>query len=208
MRLLLYRAFLNLLVQKLRRKEPVSEELQDLATVCIHVATEITTLTTDSIHAGVRSSGTLQGVLFHAMSYLWNALVTLLFFTRSRAAQDLLESKLRPIDIFQEIKNAATVFESHAEAVPFAQTVAYKIQTILERMEGDLSSKDVETGQARTAEATSSTISSSAEVEATSMPEVELEFPDFDATFTDFEEFFGAPVDPPFLPSYSHSDEN
>lgn len=193
MRLLLYRAFLNLLVQGARRREKVSEGLQELATVCIHIAADIVTLTVDTIHPGVRSSGTLQGVLFHAMWYLWNALVTLVFLASSQAAQGILKPKLRSISIVHEIRRAVQLYEAHTQAVPFARTAQEKIQIILERIDNESASSRDTTGDATATAAAAATIPEV--LTESTMPEVELGWLDDDTAFDDFETFFGIDVD-------------
>lgn len=216
-RLLLYRAFLNLLVQGARRREKVSEDLLELAAVCIHIAADIVTLTVDTINPGVCSSGTLQGVLFHAMLCLWNALVTLLFFASSRAAHEFLGPKLRPINILGEIKHGVQVFEAHADSVPFAQTARLKIHTILEKI-GPQSTNSRGSKGARTAvstaldpptEMTSSSSQLGLAVGESAMPGAQLDWADLDPAFDDFdnfEAFFGmAGVDSESQAAWEHS---
>ncbi|EXJ71765.1 uncharacterized protein A1O5_05575 [Cladophialophora psammophila CBS 110553] len=197
MRLLLYRVFLNLLVQKSRRKEAVAEELQELATTCIHVAADIVSLTVRSVYVGVRTSGTLQGALFHAMAYLWNALVTLLLYASSRSAQQRLGPKLKPpINIIQEIKSAMEVFDSYKEAVAFARTASQKITALLEKIEQNETKTSTTASGQRVAPPSTSPASL---LDWTIGPEVD--FPNFDASFNDFQTFFNMDLDTPLSQS-------
>ncbi len=191
MRLLLYRIFLNLLVQKTRRKEIVSEELQGLAAICIQVAADIVTLTVKSVHIGVRTSGTLQGALFHAMAYMWNALVTLLLYASSPSAQHRLASRLhKPINVVQEIRDAVDVFDSHSKAVSFARTASEKIKALLAKIaQNEGTTSTMASGPPAAPMPTSPTSS----LDWTGDPE--LDFPDFDASFDDFQTFFNVDLD-------------
>lgn len=194
-RLLLYRVFLNLLVQKSRRKESVTEDVQDLAATCIHIAAEIATLTVQSVHVGVRTSGTLQGAIFHAMSYLWNALVTLLLYASSRSAQRLVGPRLtKPIKIVQEIKKAMEVFEYHQEAVAFARTALQKGMALLEKIE------QVETRSPTRISGQYAGPSSNSPVSPLDWSAgPSWEFPDFDAPFDDFQTLFNVDLELPLL---------
>jgi hypothetical protein len=186
MRLLLYRVFLNLLVQKSRRRGTISEELQNLAATCIYVAIDIVHLTVRSVHLGIRTSGTLQGALFHAMAYLWNALVTLLLYQSSRSAQQSLGPKLtKPINILEEVKQATDVFDSHKEAVTFARTASQKIMALLEKIIQSQNKADTITAVTPAPVPSTSPVSL---LDWTTGPE--LDFPDFDASFDDFQAFF------------------
>lgn len=135
MRHLLYRAFLNLVVHKGRRRETISEDLLTLAVTCIHLALDITRLTVSSIHVGSRVSGTLQGVFFHALGYQWNATVTLMLYANSRVVQEVLRPKLRgDFDVvLSEIQAAETLFRQYADVIPFAGTAAQKISSLARR---------------------------------------------------------------------------
>ncbi len=202
MRLLLHRVFLNLLVQKSRRKEALSEELQDLAATCIHVAVDIVTLTTQSVFVGVLTSGTLQGALFHAMAYLWNAMVTLLLYASSHSAQQRLGPKLKKlINIIQEINNGMKVFGYHKEAVAFARTASQKITALLETIETNGSKTSTTTSGQPPAPPFTSPASL---FDWTTGPE--SDFPEFDASFNDFQTFFNMDLDTP-LPQSQHPDE-
>ncbi|KAJ9613499.1 hypothetical protein H2200_003441 [Cladophialophora chaetospira] len=202
MRLLLYRIFLNMLVQKSRRKDSISGELQGLATTCIHIAADIVTLVVKSIHVGVQTSGTLQAALFHSMAYLWNALVTLLLYASSHSAQQRLGSKLsKPIDIIKEIQDAVEVFDSYSEAVSFAGTASQKIRALLEKIKPN----EGRTSTMANAQASAPTFTSpSSLLDWTGGPE--LDFPDFDASFNDFQNFFSFDLDTPALQGF-HSED-
>lgn len=131
---LLYRAFLNLVVQKGRRQESISNELFDLATTCIQLAVNVTRLTVSSIHAGYSVSGTLQAVFFHALSYLWNASLTLVLYTTSPVSvKERLSSSIGPINITDEISSAVRLFKHHADVIPVAHTAAQKIDGLLHK---------------------------------------------------------------------------
>jgi hypothetical protein len=203
MRLLLYRVFLNLLVQKSRRKEPITEEVQHLAATCIHIATEIATLTVQSVHVGVRTSGTLQGAIFHAMAYLWNSLVTLLLYASSHSAQRLLGPRLiKPIDIVQEIKNGMEVFDFHKEAVAFARTALQKVSAFLEKLgHAESSYHAVVLGQP----GMPSSASPASLLDWSAGPS--LDFPDFDAPFNDFQTFFNVDLELPLFEDYLEQHE-
>jgi hypothetical protein len=195
MRLLLYRVFLNLLVQKARKREPLSDDLQDLATICIQIAIDLVNLVVKSIHMGVQTSGTLQGAFFHAMAYLWNALVTLLLYASSRSAQKHLSAKSeRFVDVVQLIKDAVVVFDRHKDAVAFANTASQKITTLLEKIGRNQDSA------ARTAAVRGSipeTPLSPGGTGWTPAPELGVGFPDFD-DFDDFDTFFDMDLQIPF----------
>jgi hypothetical protein len=198
MRLLLYRVFLNLVVQKSRKKETISEELQDLAATCIHVAADIVTLTVKSVHVGVRTSGTLQGALFHAMAYLWNALVTLLLFASSRSAQQRLGPSLsKPINIIEEVRNAMAVFDCHKEAVAFARTAAQKIEALLAKIALQNEKSDAAPGQSAATAATAIPPSTSPASLLDWPTGPGMDFPGFDASFDDFQTFFNVDLDTP-----------
>lgn len=133
LRILLYRAFLNLVVQKREKQIEVKEEAVIAASKCIEMAMTLVQVTTSSINPG--SSGTLQAVVFHAMGYLWNAALTLLLYVRSEAAQEIL-SPTTPDrgKIVENIEASATFFAIHQQALPFAQVAAGKIRRLLKKV--------------------------------------------------------------------------
>ena len=132
MRHLLYRAFLNLVVQKSKRREPITDDLLNLAATCTQLAIELTRLTVSSIHVGCSISGTLQGIFYHALGYQWNAAVTLVLYAISLSAQEKLSPKLGSIDVVKdEIRSAVELFKYYGDAIPFAKTAAQKIEALL-----------------------------------------------------------------------------
>lgn len=133
LRILLYRAFLNLVVQKREKQIEVKEEAVIAASKCIEMAMSLIQLIISSINPG--SSGTLQAAVFHAMGYLWNATLTLLLYVRSEAAQEIL-SPAAPDrgKIVENIEAGATFFATHQQALPFAQVAAEKIRRLLKKV--------------------------------------------------------------------------
>ncbi len=133
LRILLYRAFLNLVVQKREKQLEVDDESLPAASKCIEMAMTLAQLIMVSINPG--SSGTLQAALFHAMGCLWNATLTLLLYVRSESAQELLAATTpERTKIIDSIDAAALFFMEHQQALPFARTAAGKIQRLLKRV--------------------------------------------------------------------------
>jgi hypothetical protein len=136
MRLVLYRAFLNLAIRRFREEKPVTEDLLMLAASCVNIAVEIIQVTTSSIHAG--SSGTLQAMLFQAIEYLWNGAITLMLSLTCRALQERLSSKItHSSSIMAHLNSSIEFFERHADTVPFARTAAEKAFGLLRKMTPD-----------------------------------------------------------------------
>ncbi|KIW83181.1 hypothetical protein Z517_02426 [Fonsecaea pedrosoi CBS 271.37] len=133
LRILLYRAFLNLVVQKREKQMKVSDESVVAAAKCIEMAMSLINVTTTSINAG--SSGTLQAALFHTMGYLWNATLTLLLYVRSESTHDLLAATIPDRSkINDNIESAAVFFTRHQEALPFARVASEKIHRLLKKV--------------------------------------------------------------------------
>jgi hypothetical protein len=133
LRILLYRAFLNLVVQKREKQMEVKDESILAASKCIEMAMSLVQLTTSSINPG--SSGTLQAALFHAMGYLWNGTLTLLLYVRSDSAQGILAASTPDRSkIIDMIESAAAFFATHREALPFARVAAEKLRRLLRKV--------------------------------------------------------------------------
>ncbi|KIW22753.1 uncharacterized protein PV07_11019 [Cladophialophora immunda] len=133
LRILLYRAFLNLVVQKREKQMEVKEESVVAAARCIEMAMSLIHVTTTSINVG--SSGTLQAALFHTMGYLWNATLALLLYVRSESTHDLLAATIPDRGkIIDTIESAAVFFTRHQEALPFARVASEKIRRLLKKV--------------------------------------------------------------------------
>ncbi|KIW12255.1 hypothetical protein PV08_09531 [Exophiala spinifera] len=131
MRLLLYRAFLNLVVEKTRRHQRVVESVLDLAAKCVDISSETIKIVVTSIHPGSSVSGTLQGILFHALEYLWNAAVTHLLCAAYPAVQATLVSKIT-CNVPEDLRAAIGVFRVHEDAMPFSRAAGEKITNFLD----------------------------------------------------------------------------
>ena len=128
----MYRAFLNLVVQKREKQIEVKEESITAAAKCIDLAMSLIQVTTSAINPG--SSGTLQAALFHAMGYLWNATLTLLLYVRSDPAQEVLSASTpQNGKTLDTIDSAAAFFATHQQALPFARVAAEKIRRLLKK---------------------------------------------------------------------------
>ncbi|KPI40844.1 uncharacterized protein AB675_10908 [Cyphellophora attinorum] len=196
-RLLLYRAFLSILVQGARRQEKVSNELKELAAVSVRIAVDIVIIIVDDIYPAARSSGTLQGILFHAVLYLWNAVVSLLFVASSRVVQQLLESELQGINILDTIAHGTRIFEAYSDTVASARIALQKSHTILDKMSPDSTSLVKPNGAgmavATTPDSCEKTGISPSQNDLGStesaLPETELDWAEFDTTLDDFNNF-------------------
>jgi hypothetical protein len=184
---LLYRAFLNLVVQKSRRQESISDDLFNLATTCIQLAVDVTRLTVSSIQAGYSVSGTLQAVFFHALSYLWNASVTLVLYATSPVSvREKLSPSIGPINITDEIRSAIQLFKHHADAIPVAHTAAQKIDGLLHKeADGTARCESNDHGAIHVAAPRPTAMAMEGIAEA--MPD--LDFSQFDFALDDFDEY-------------------
>jgi hypothetical protein len=145
LRILLFRAFLNLVVQKREKKMEISNMSIAAASKCVEMSMSLVQVTISSINPG--SSGTLQAALFHAIGYLWNATLTLLLYVRSDSAQEILASCTpERSKVTEAIEAAAEFFATYRLALPFAGMATEKVQRLLRKIKaGHASSNTLST---------------------------------------------------------------
>jgi hypothetical protein len=141
LRILLFRAFLNLVVQKREKRMEVKDQSVLAAARCVDIAMSLVQVTVSSMNPG--SSGTLQAALFHTLGYLWNATVTLLLYVRSDSVQDALAASAPDrAKVIDSIDSAAAFFEIHQQALPFAKVAAGKIRRLLRKVTSGVTTND------------------------------------------------------------------
>lgn len=132
MRILLYRAFLNFVVQKKEAGKVIPEELLAAAARCIAMAISLIETTTTCINPG--SSGTLQAALLPSAGYLWNATITLLLYVTSQAVRDTLpETAPDRATVISTIQTAIAFLTVHQNALSSAPESIKKGQTLLNK---------------------------------------------------------------------------
>lgn len=128
-RILLYRAFLKLLVQKGRRQEDINNDVLKPASKCVDLARTLVQITTS---IDFERSGTLQAALFHANTYLWNATISLLLYITDKHAPGRLPRDRA--DIIAHVNLAIRFFSAHQDRIPFARVAEQKSKGLLAKV--------------------------------------------------------------------------
>ncbi|KAK5061127.1 hypothetical protein LTR84_007669 [Exophiala bonariae] len=133
-RILLYRAFLNLTILRVKKRKEVRDELVSVAATCVQLALSFVKTTTESVH--VTSSGIIQAALFHVIGYLWNATITLLLYAKNKSAHAMLSEKgIHYEDTMKHVKLAMDFFDVHKYGSSTAQSAVLKTARLIDKIQ-------------------------------------------------------------------------